>query len=754
MLIKPLSLPKYLKTIVIVSLLCICTVTTMANKIQLSTNTKVFQLPNIAEKIIVDGNITEAVWQQALIIELKIETRPGENIAAPVETLVYMYEDGENLNVAFIANDPEPSLIRAHYHDHDYIFDDDTVGFKVDTFNDDLRAYQFFVNALGVKHDSIEDDVLRRDDLSWNAIWDAASKITAQGFQAEFSIPLRILRFDDSKPVQIWGFDVLRFYPREVLHRISHQELDRNISCGLCQNARLKGLKNVTTGNNLTIVPFLTTTQISQRENPAVDPWDNQGAESDFGIDIRWGVTADTTLNATINPDFSQVESDVAQLDINNTFSLFYPEKRAFFLEGADYYQTLVNLVHTRNVSAPDYGIKLTHSSNGNNYAAFLANDSQTNYILPGSSRSDIASYDADSINGVFRYRRDFENTSSLGVIFTLREADQYHNYVYGIDGLYRFSDTDVLRGQILRSDTQDPEVIVNAFSLTSDKSTATAVDLHYRHAERDWLWWGRYKRYDAQFRADFGFLPEVDYKRYIIGFRRHWYTEKNKWWHKISSGLDWRVTHDISGKLLGKLLNASARIEGSLQSAITLTAGNGETFWDGIIYPNNYRTVDANFKPLSNLSIGLFVRTLDSVDYENSQSGKSFQISPSMTYNLGEHLQTTLRYTKITMDVTAGELFDSSLLDARFVYQFSVRSFLRLIIQYSETIRDPSLYREEVDANKRNLGTQLLYSYKINQQTVFFLGYSDSSFRDDSFNQLKKTGKTLFMKMSYSWLY
>lgn len=729
-------------------------VTATSANAQNRVNTQNYNLPNIKQQIDIDGNIDEDAWKQAISFELDVETRPGENTKAPVRTTVYMFDDGENLYVAFKAYDDNPSQIRAHYHDHDYIFDDDVVGFKVDTYNDNLRTYQFFVNALGVKHDSIEDGALQEDDLSWDAIWDAAAIITEDGYQAEFSVPLRILRFDDSKSEQKWGFDLLRFYPREVNHRLSYHGVDRDNSCYLCQNATITGLKNIKTGENLAIVPFLTATQNQSRDNPVLDDWDNPGVDTDIGMDFRWGITADTTLNATINPDFQQVESDVSQLEINNAFSLFFPEQRPFFVEGADYYKSLMNLVHTRNISDPDYGAKVTHSSDNNNYAAFVANDTQTNYILPGNSSSRIVGYAADSLNGVFRYRRDLENTSSFGTLVTLRKADDYYNYVYGLDGSLRLSDADVLRAQVLLSETEDPQQIVDSYGRDNNKSDGSAIDIHYRHQDRDWIWWTRYTRLSKGFRADLGFQPRVDYARYVTGFRHFWYEQNDHWWNTLSAGIDTRNMYDLNGDLLQRWVNGTVSYQGPWQSSIELNVFKGEQFWDGRIYDTRELRLSANVTPVSGLILRLKVSKEKAIDFANSRPGDLISISPRVTLNLGRHFQTEIRYTRQKMDVTGEELFTSSLLDARLIYQFSVESFLRLIIQLDDNQRNQNLYSFNVDASREDLGTQLLYSYKVNQDTVFYLGYSDTAYDDDSLNKLEKTGKTIFLKMSYSWLY
>ena len=172
-------------------------------------------MPRTSDAIKIDGVMDEAAWQHAVRINLDIETHPGENIPALVETVAYIIEDGERIYVAFDARDPEPSEIRAYLQDRDSAWNDDFVGIVLDTYNDERRAFEFFSNPLGIQMDLTNDDVNQREDSSWDAIWDSAGTITANGYIVEMEIPLSQLRFPNNTEKQTWGFDVLRFYPRK-----------------------------------------------------------------------------------------------------------------------------------------------------------------------------------------------------------------------------------------------------------------------------------------------------------------------------------------------------------------------------------------------------------------------------------------------------------------------------------------------------------------------------------------------------------
>src|SRR5688572_1947041 len=171
-------------------------------------------IPHSTQAVQVDGVLDDAIWQAALRLQLTIETYPRENQTPDVETTAYLVENGDQLLIAFDARDPDPASIRAYLRDRDSAFNDDFVGVVLDTFNDQRRAFEFFVNPFGVQMDLINDDVSRNESSSWNAIWDSAGQVNERGFTVEIAIPFSQLRFPSVGGEQTWGIDVLRFRPR------------------------------------------------------------------------------------------------------------------------------------------------------------------------------------------------------------------------------------------------------------------------------------------------------------------------------------------------------------------------------------------------------------------------------------------------------------------------------------------------------------------------------------------------------------
>jgi hypothetical protein len=713
----------------------------------------VYKVGRAISPITIDGVLDEAAWQQAAVVELKYETRPKENLPPDVKTDALLTYDGDFLYVGFRAHDPEPSAIRAHLLDRDKAFSDDFVGIVLDTFNDERRAFEFFVNPLGVQMDMFMDDVGGTEDETWDAIWHSAGKINDTGYAVEIAIPWSSLRFPRTEGEQTWGFDALRFYPRSQRARISSHPLDRNISCYLCQESKMTGFSGVTPGKNIELAPTATATRTDRRDDFPQGSFAEGDVETDLGLTAKWGITPNLTLNATLNPDFSQVEADAAQLDVNNQFALFFPEKRPFFLEGADFFDTPFDAVFTRNVADPTWGLKLTGKEGKNGLGVFAARDDRTNLLLPGSNSSAATSLDFETSDAVLRYRRDFGSSSALGVLFTGREGDGYLNHLAGLDGRYLMSDTNSIRAQFLRSRTEYPVSVREDFGQPAGTLEDDALWLSFDHNSRNWFGYVRYEDVGRDFRADMGFMPRVDYKFQMAGGGHVWHLDRHGFTRASLAG-DWDRREDQSGQLLEEEFEAWIDLNGPRQSFISIDVGVRDRFFNGVTFDEKFSNTYFEVQPTGDLFLSLRTRYSDEIDFVNTQAGDLLHLEPTVRYNLGLHLRTTLTHFYQKLDVEGGNLFTANLSQLTAVYQFNVRTFLRAILQYTDIDRTPSLYTSgiEVDEHTEALFSQLLFSYKLNPQTVLFVGYSDNSFGDQRVD-LTRADRTLFLKLGYAWV-
>lgn len=728
-------------------------------------------IPRITTAITVDADLSEAAWQQATPVEIAYDTWPAENSKAPVKTTAYVMEDGEFFYISFIAEDPDPTQIRAFYRDRDKIWNDDNVGIKLDTYNDSKLAYQFFINPLGVQADAIENEITKSESDAWDGIWHSAGKVTATGYQVEVAIPLRMLNFNDRLASQQWKLELLRFYPRDVRHRLSSNPIERANPCWICQMSEATGFDGAKQSNHFTLVPAVVMGADQQRAITAEGNSDWRTENNlEPSLDVKWAITPDISLNATLNPDFSQVEADEAQVSVNDTFALFFNEKRAFFLDNADYFASPLDLVYTRNVSSPDAGVKLTGRHEQQSFAFFAANDKSTTFIVPGNISSDIAFLDQKSENAVLRYRNDVTPELSIGWISTLRQSEDYHNFVHGADFKYQWNDQNRLIAQVLHSDSEYPEFLAAQLGGEAAlRASATGISdssqyIDYQHENRDWSWYSRYQSMGENFRADMGYQPKTDFYKQTHGGTYQWFSE-SPWWNRLQIWGDWDITHNKDGDLLEKEAEMEIKLWGAAQSfgfvGLTRRDRVGSRLDDGRLlidgnsqlFTENTFSTGAEMQPYSGVFLGMEAEVGKKLDFRNNRLGDALELSPELKWNVDAHLQIQARHVYRTLDADAAEVFTANLTDLRLSYQFSVRSFLRLALIYSDIRQNPLNNIGDVTARSKSLGSQLLYSYKLNPQTLFFAGYSDNAFSDDEVQDLTRAERSVFMKFSYAWM-
>jgi hypothetical protein len=468
-----------------------------------------------------------------------------------------------------------------------------------------------------------------------------------------------------------------------------------------------------------------------------------------------------------LNPDFSQIEADSAQLDINNTFSLFFAERRPFFLDGASYFDTeRLNLVHTRNISDPDYGVKLTGKTNEHAYGLMMANDNQTTFLLPGDQGSDIATLsferdeqDMDIGSDVLigRYKVDIGERNNIGGLITSRRADGYNNTVASVDGSTWLSKEDNLSYQLAYSQSDNPQQLQDDNDLAASQSDH-ALSLGYSHSTRDYNIRAAYNNVGEDFRADLGFMSQVGYEKMVIGGSQTWYGEEGDMFNRWGYFGDWDKTYDVDGNLLEQEFEIHANLQGPMQFRTNFGVVARDKLHDDVMYQEQFLMFWFGLNPAAGIRIESFGRTGEVIDTHNGQLGDLTVLGGDVSLQLGTHVQLSSSYEFNQMDVTGGQLYNAQISDVRLTYQFDMRSYIRLVVQYADIDRNQSLYQDGfdpddgVDSNSRSIDTQLLYSYKINPQTLFFLGYSDHGYQDDDLSKVHRSDRTVFAKFSYAW--
>jgi hypothetical protein len=716
-----------------------------------------FVVPRTTSEVVIDGFVDEVAWEGALRLTLEYEVRPGENIPPPVRTEVFITYDTKRVLVAFRAHDPEPEKIRARFHDRDKMWPDDWVGIVFDTFNDERRAYEFMSNPFGVQTDAINDDVQKRYDTSWDAIWQSAGRLTGSGYEVEMGIPFNQIRFQGTDGPQIWGVDAFRSLPRSDRHHIGLFPRDRGANSYLAQTSKLSGFEGASPGRNLEVVPTLTV--IGNERLP--DFPDSEARESstkaELGATVRWGLSPNVTLSAAVNPDFSQVEADAVQLRINEQFALFFPEARPFFLESADYFSTHLNLLYTRMVADPAAALKLTGKLDGHTFGVFSAVDQVTNVIVPGSQGSEQGSFDASNVATVGRYRYDSGLNSTIGAMVTDREGeDGYFNRVAAADTLIRFGESDSLSAQLAWSETRYSTEMVEEFDLGDLQASGHAFTAEYVHSVRDWFTFARYSDRGEGFRADLGFIPRVDFRQLRVGGGRLWWGDSGDFYNRMELGAAGHRSDEQNGDPLDREVELWVQYGGPLQSSVHLEISGRDQVFDGVAFDNLFlQRFRFDIRPSAQIRLELAGRFGDWIDFDNVRPATRREIEPELELNLGRHFSAFFEYTYSDLDVEGGRLFTAKVPQTKMVWQFNNRTFVRAIVQYTDIERNPELYDdpEEIDRIERDFFIQLLYSYTINPQTVFFLGYSETGFENQDYS-MTSIDRTLFMKIGYAFVW
>ena len=706
--------------------------------------------------ITVDGDLSDEGWSGALEISTFYEIRPGDNSVPKVKTTARLAYDEKYLYIAFTCDDPEPSKIRAPFVERDQVYGDlDFAGIMLDTRNDRRWAYEFFFSPRGIQNDMIINDATGQEDNSPDFFWDCSAKVTETGWQGEARIPFSTLRYSKADP-QTWGIMFYRNYPREFRYQILSSQIPRGSNCFVCHCAPLDGLEGLPSAGHFVVAPYLTGNKAWEAQEGPGSKLVGQSPDYDGGLDVKWIPNADNAVDVTVNPDFSQIESDTAQITVNQRFALFYPEKRPFFMEGVDLLQTPINAVYTRTITQPRWGVRATGNIFGTDYTILTAQDEGGGtVIIPNTQYSTYAPQDFGSYASVLRFRRSL-GKSFVGFLITDRENDGgSYNRVMGPDFQWSINDADRITGQFLFTWTKTPDRPDLAPEWDGGKVEGGGLSLRYTHDTRTWSWWALYQDIAQGFRVDNGFMPRVGYRLLRGSVSRSFYPEGGFFSQVnpvIYIGNFWeRDGRDLGGHCLpGVEFSGKGGLNGSVYFDYE-TDRVGDAFFRRSL--GNFYLSATPTQRITRVSLGAVYG--QQIDYANTRVGRGGDVNASFTLRPWDRL--TLEFTgdhqwqDSQRDGLEGRLYTADVARLKAVLTFTARSYLRAIVQWSGVKADPDLYPYPMPAKTGDLNASLLYTYRINWQTVLYLGYGDDK-AVDPFGRLRQTSRQLFFKISYAW--
>jgi hypothetical protein len=415
----------------------------------------------------IDGKLDEAMWQQAAVFKDFWQTSPGDNIAPSKKTIAYMGYDERHLYIAFHCFD-EPDKIRATVAKRDGIFGEDNVRLWLDTYNDQRRAYIIGFNPLGIQQDGIYTEN-QGEDYSVDIVMESKGVIVSDGWTLEVKIPFKSLRYAAGKD-KFWGIQIARNIDRFNDEIDSWMPQSRNITGLLIQAGKITGLENIKTERTLEIVPSITLSETGNRKrtlpistvnrfgafNPQFNPagiidagkFTNDSVKHDIGVNFKFNITPNITLDATYNPDFAEIEADAAVVTANQRFPIFFQEKRPFFLEGIDTFQSPLQVFYSRTIIDPDYAAKLTGKIGKTSFGFLAASDKapgnysedERNDPDPNFQRRISEFLDKNAYFAVVRLKRDVGKENSIGFFGTTRVFPEQRNFLGGFDGRFKLN--------------------------------------------------------------------------------------------------------------------------------------------------------------------------------------------------------------------------------------------------------------------------------------------------------------------------
>ncbi len=722
--------------------------------------------PRTRERPRVDGRLDDAVWRDALHITDFVQQNPVEGAPATEATDVWIAYDSQNFYLAVHAHYADPSLMRANRIDRDQAFEDDNVAIYFDTFLDQNRAYRFSVNGYGVQGDAIVNargysrsargrrtgsysmsrNEIPTGDSSWDALFDSGGQIVDDGFTAEMAIPFKSLRYPerDRDIPHRWGFQIVR----EVRGKDENQvwaPVTRNISGFLTQVGVLEGMTNLSMSRNLEILPTFTGIQrgsLDSRGN-----FVNRDPTPEGGLNVKYGITSNLTADVTVNPDFSQIESDLPQIEVNQRFALRYPELRPFFLEGAEIFQILgpLTFVHTRTIVDPEFGAKLTGKVGNTTLGMIVADDE-----APGRVEAGDPAFGRKANNFVGRARYDLYAESYLGAIFTHRGFMDSHSTLGALDGNFRLGRTQGVGFKLARTDHRD---------LDGVSRQGRMVDLSYRLNSRHWNSFVALYTLSPDFRHDIGFVRRVDTKRLYSRLGYNFWPESwvVNWGPSVQYGRNHNFANDLDDEDVR--LGFTARFARNI--SFNTDVREEMERYRGIRFHKRAVSVGGQVNTSRKLVFGGYYRQGDEVKYqENPYLGKGGSGSFFAAVRPVSRFQSELNLSVsdfIDLRNGADTIFDVKILRTLSTYQFTDRFLLRNIAEYNTF--------------DRKFGLNWLLTYRVNAGTAFYLGYDDhyqqadrlygdidgDGFEDQLFptlTMMQPTNRAIFTKVQYLFRY
>jgi hypothetical protein len=684
---------------------------------------------------VIDGKLDDPVWNKALRVTDFKSFYPDFGKVIPESTVAYAAYDDTNLYFAFRCFDPEPSKIKATLMQRDNIRNDDFICLNMDTFDDQQALHAFYVNPIGIQMDSRGTNY--SEDISVDLVWTSAGRIDDKGYTVEASIPLKSIRYNDGDPTYM-GMIFERQVGRRLEH-VAYPPLDPAKGYQFVnQMGRLEydGLKHYAFWE---VLPAFTYSAKYHQDQGNLRWYVSRG---EAGVTAKYGITPQLILDATYNPDFSQVEADAGQVDINLRSPLYFAEKRPFFLEGTD----LLNLggvdqsrqqgvlygVYTRTIVNPLAGVKLSgKTSRDGSLAAIISVDDLTD--------GRPVQYGEHAVIPIVRYKQTLGDDSYVGGIYAGREWGKTYNRAGGLDGLVRVSPSSALEYHALGSLTRSTD--------STNVNNGHAFSLLYRSSMRELEWGLEGNKVSQAFGIDDGYLTRTG----LLALNGY-VTPRIYPSSKVVDRIDLTVFGSVLRDDLSGLWETNTRhtITATILGSLTASAQYAdatEIFAGSRFYDNGVR-IACGGQFSKEIYFTLSARYGNAVIYSSlPEQGRGTSLTANLDLTPWQHfdLTTTVTYANLFRVSDNALVYDYPIGRLRLTYQWNQYWFVRTIVEYN--------------GYRKNLTDDFLLSFTYIPGTVMYLGYG-SLYERTAWNQTTyvssnsylETYRGIFFKVSYLW--
>ncbi|MBN1222693.1 MAG: carbohydrate binding family 9 domain-containing protein [Candidatus Aminicenantes bacterium] len=680
---------------------------------------------------VIDGKLDDPVWQKAPFVKGFKTWHPDFGIDMVDDTIVYIAYDKDNLYFGFRCFDSEPDKIKASITSRDHIRPDDWIGINLDTFNDNQSLYIFYCNPLGIQQDSRAEG--GDEDYTVDIVWYSAGHIDKEGYVVEIQLPFKSIRFTQKSPVEM-GVIFERQVSRQSVMG-TYPPLDPKQGTNWFTQTMPFFLPEVKPYKLIELLPAVTYRDMRSLDEGRLVPF--PGGQGDLSLTGKYGLTSDLILDGTLNPDFSQVESDAGQVDFNRRYALFFPEKRPFFLEGLEKFNFggfhsgdyLSEIVHTRTVVNPLLGFKLNGKAGDKNVLAALYSLDE----LPDTEVDERAHF------GIFRYKRILAQDGFIGGFYTGRERDSGFNRVFGLDGQLRVSQAGIFGFHGFLSQTHQ--------NGQESRDDGHALGLHYFSNTRNWLFMLGFQNISEDFRTETGYITRTGVTRFRSGAVKMFYPP-SKMLPRIDVMVHSFQIHDKFSDLFETANTLDTKLYFLRNSFILVGYGYSNEIFLGERFSTSGPRIIAQSQFTKDFSFSFSYYSSNKIRYvENPYQGYGSDASVAITLLPSEnlHLDFSLIYSDFYRETDATKEYDYMIVRSRNVYQVNKYLFFRAIVEYNS-------FRKQVL-------TDFLASFTYIPGTVVHIGYGslyekiqwmEGEYRPA--NNYLESQRGFFFKASYLW--